>query len=261
MHLERENFINDRSHPYVYNYRSEELPKVPTSHTTNTLLSTNGLTNKKLSTATLTIMKQDGILDGRFKRTQEMPVSYLLKDSTEWNTRVETHSLATRTERAIKGECNRMLARENSIKKMKALNKYISSIEGVMQLQEEVRRQKREGTFSTERRLDAASESPIDRGSLKNRFAIEHPRLQTQSDHSGIWELSKTDARPMWSDTSSFRLDSPGDIVKVKNIDRSNYGVLAMTPSMSDRMIQRERSFRSSAGSISGGSMRKSIST
>jgi hypothetical protein len=46
------------------------------------------------------------------------------------------------------------------------------------------------------------------------------------SQHSGVWEMSKTDGCPMWSDTGSFEYYSPGDLRSIRRVDASNYAPL-----------------------------------
>lgn len=96
---------------------------------------------------------------------------------------------------------------------------YANPLKQTSLLNEEVRRQKRAGTFSTERQIFTAPEEPVDRTMLRNRYAIEPSLKYTTSKHSGVWELNKLEGRYMWSDTASFEYNSKGDLSKTHNPD------------------------------------------
>lgn len=82
-----ENFVNDRSHAYQYNYRAEVLPDklippVDRSHKFHITAQTPDMIRKL---QTLRAQDTTGIMSGKFKVTQEMPVHPKLADAVEWN--------------------------------------------------------------------------------------------------------------------------------------------------------------------------------
>ena len=48
-------------------------------------------------------------------------------------------------------------------------------------------------------------------------------RILTFSFQTGTWELNKTENKFCWSDTASFVPNSPGDIVRKKNLDAVSF--------------------------------------
>lgn len=218
-----QNFSHDRSHPYLYNYRAEELFKIPPLKSSpDAAVGLNGKTKVTL---------ESGMLEGYFKRTEELPSSFKLVDAPAWNNR--TGVINDSEDRQIRDYKQRKLARQNSQRKLKQLvrsGSYLSPVKRTEELQEEIRRQKREGTFTLDKRiLRDPIEEKVELYSTNNRFAIERPRLLRSTRHSGVWELNKSEGRFMWSDTGSFEYDSPGDIVQVRNLDRKNYGALTLS--------------------------------
>lgn len=163
-------------------------------------------------------------------RADEPSTSLAVRDAPEWSKQVGTGTAAARRERELAAARALLLARRNSEQRAGGLRDYVSLPEAVGALNEEIRRQKSEGSFSLTRRVDVQAEPPVDRRTLGNRLAIERPRMQLVSSHSGLWEPSRTDGqRMMWSDTASFRLDSPGDTVFARNLDRRNFGALTLS--------------------------------
>ena len=90
-------------------------------------------------------------------------------------------------------------------------------------IQDEVRRQKAEGTFNSKRQVFQQSEEPVNRKALVNRAAIEPSFKFTTTKHTGVWEYNKAEGRHMWSDTGSFEYASRGDVVQVHDPDKYNY--------------------------------------
>jgi hypothetical protein len=180
---------------------------------------------------TLTTLQKEGVLTGQFKRLEELPTSFKLLDALPWNNRVGNP--AGDVEGKIRDYKMRKLSQQNSQKnfeKLEKSNNYVSPIEYVDRMQEEIRKQKKEGTFSLTRRVNRNVledvEEPID---TRNRLSIEQSRIVRTSQHSGVWTASPTDGRYFWTDTGSFEFYSPGDIVRTRNLDKKNYGALTLS--------------------------------
>jgi hypothetical protein len=209
-----ENHVRDRN-TIIYNYRSEVMvpkaaPPIPekTSKFTVTLSNTDG---NSLNPALVTL-----------KRTEEYTVNPKLNDATKWNgsTKVTDNDLGQSFAR-LNENANKNSKAKND--KLATKNHHVSPMERSVQLQEEVRNQKRSGTFSLTKQVFAEPEKPVDRKSLTNRCAIEISLKHKTTTHTGKWEFNKAEGRHMWSDTGSFDYDSPGDLVKVHNPDRYIY--------------------------------------
>ena len=240
-----ENFVQDRSHPYQYNYRAEQLIKLPPPNGSSEI---NAGADTRLSPAL-----EESLTRGYFKRTAELPSSFQLLDAPQWNNRTGSGQ-SEDEDRQIRDYKLRVLAKQNSQRKLSELTRsgnYLSPVKRVKQLQEEIRHQKRQGTFSLDRRiLQNPVETEEEAFPTKNRFAVETPTLLTTTRHSGVWELSKTEGRWMWSDTGSFVYDSPGDIVHVRNLDKKNYGALTLSATSLNaprriNLLERERKMNS----------------
>jgi hypothetical protein len=72
---------------------------------------------------------------------------------------------------------------------------YKTPLERTVELQEEVRRQKATGEFNVRKPVFQAEERPVDRRSLRNRYAIEPSRKFKTTSHSGVWEFNKIEGR------------------------------------------------------------------
>ena len=187
---------------------------------------------------------------GYFKRTAELPNSFKLLDAPQWNNRTGSVGQTEDEDRRIRDYKQRKLAKQNSQRKLTKLmssGTYLSPVKRVQQLQEEIREQKRQGTFSLDRRVvEHPAEDDDELFTFNNRFAIEKPTLLKTTRHSGVWGLSKAEGKYMWSDTGSFVYDSPGDLVYVKNLDKKNYGALTLSATSLHaprriNLLQRER--------------------
>ena len=258
-----ENFVHDRSKFYQYNYRAEVLPDklIPPIDKSQKFHITEQSPSMIAKLQEMRANDETGILRGKFKVTEEMPINPKLKDAVEWNNRTQyvrdeveacgreftktalestklkhtrlfqTNLLGTSTVRPasegtreldgldIEGEGTRtspILATTSSLK-------YVSPMESSQNILEEVRRQKKEGTFSTKKTVFQKVEEPVDRSKLRNRLAIEPSRKYKVTEHSGRWEFNPVEGRHMWSDTGSFIYESRGDVVFIKNPDGYNY--------------------------------------
>lgn len=212
-----ENFARDRSNPYIYNYRAEVLPpkNIPPIEKPSKFQVTTQLESQVKEI--LDIRQEDPINRGIFPRMTEMPIHPKLADAKLWNYSTEI----LKEDRIANFNKINTQAMENSQKKIPELVKpdYVSPVGLTERLKEEVRRQKKLGIFTTDKPVYMPPEEPVDRKSLKNRYAIEASRKYKTTKHSGCWEYNTTFGQYMWSDTGSFVYDSPGDIVIVHNPD------------------------------------------
>lgn len=209
-----ENLIHDHRN-FEYNYRAETLP--PKNHEPSLRPNKFTITLKNNQAEVPTMRAQSGPL-------QEIPIHPTLPRpfAMEWDGRctlpekVKEQNIMTMTHKA----------KTNSAAKQKKLvdtSRYQSPLQRSINLQEEVRRQKKEGTFTAERQVFCAPEEKVDRSKLVNRCAVEPSRKYKTYQHSGTWELNRTEGRFMWSDTGSFDYASRGDIVRVHNPDAYIY--------------------------------------
>lgn len=215
-----ENFVNDRSNPYQYNYRAESLG--PALNPPEDKPHKFRITMKNTTTLE---KKQGDLYDPQcktLKRNQEMPVHAKLQEpfSREWNCSTEF----VRKDIDKKGEQLTKNAKVNS-EKMKTTvdkEKFKSPQQLSANLSREVRKQKEAGTFSVHKPVFQVPEEQVDRTGLVNRYAVEPDLSFVTTKHSGVWE-KQPDGRYMWSDTGSYIYDSPGDIVIKHNPDHYNY--------------------------------------
>lgn len=252
-----ENFVNDRSGAYQYNYRAEVLPDKlipPVDQSKKFHITTQ---SPDMIRKLMTMRNEDttGIMNGKFKVTQEMPIHPKLADAGEWNSgtqfvrkRVEEcgadftkASITSNNKKNVvlfgrketrastrpkTGQEEEEEEEEGKVKPKSAPApkvRYVNPMECSTKILDEVRRQKQEGIFTTKTTVFQKSEAPVDRSKLGNRLAIEPSRKFKVTEHSGKWEFNAAEGRHMWSDTGSFTYESRGDVVFVKNPDAYNY--------------------------------------
>jgi hypothetical protein len=108
--------------------------------------------------------------------------------STIVNTPVVNKQLDAITDKALN-----WTRQVNTSEQMKA--KHTGPYQAAILLQNEIRRQKVAGTFSTDKQVNRPLTVPVDRKKLRNRFALEKLNKQSSHQHSGVWEPSKVDGR------------------------------------------------------------------
>lgn len=192
-----ENFVHDRSRPFQYNYRAETLgPKLDKTPDKPTKFK---VTLKNSGAASLQSTNGKPLYDSTikdFKRTEEMPVHPNLESdfTRDW------HLSTAIGKKQFRDGQNKLddAAKKNSLKKTPKLvtsKTYQSPMQLSVALQEEVRKQKREGTFSLEKQIYQPPEPPVNRSSLVNRYAVEPDLKFRTTKHSGVWSLNKTEGR------------------------------------------------------------------
>jgi hypothetical protein len=191
-----ENFARDRGNAYQYNYRAETLDPLrlaepidkPTKFHISTQLETRALELKDLRTT-------DRIQNGYFTRTGEMPNHPKLVDATPWNVSTETNP----KEKEKKLGTMTLQAKEWSSKVNSSSDKltkpYLGPLKGAIELQNTIRKQKMEGTFSVKKQVNRPGSAPVDRTKLVNRLANERPNVFTTYAHSGVYETNKVTGR------------------------------------------------------------------
>eukprot|EP01041_Mallomonas_annulata_P011554 gene11554-24166_t len=216
------NFVKDRNSAYEYNYRAEVLPpknmdsleKPSKLHFTSQLQSTANEIKQK--------MEADPIARGIYPRMTEMPIHPNLAEAKSWNCSTEI-LMEDKLAKAKEIEQKAKLYSQKKIKELNVKAQYMNPMELSMKLSQEVRAQKKSGTFSLDHHVFHHPPEEIDRKSLKNRYAIEISRKFKTTEHSGRWEFNNTEKRYMWTDTGSYEYDSPGDIVRIHNPDAYNF--------------------------------------
>ena len=223
-----ENQKGDRSKPYVFNFRAETLDFARTAPPIDR--PSKFKLSRQLDTEVARLQElhsSDPVQRGQFKRTQEMPTHPKLVDALAWDPR----TVLPAAEQAV--NLARMTARSRAATakvngSLGLTREYMSPESQVCSINETVRSQKRDGTFSRSEQLASHTkheqEVPLAvyRRSLRNRQALEPSRKYSTYAHSGTWELNATEGRYMWSDTGSFDFNSRGDVKRSVDPDRYN---------------------------------------
>lgn len=194
----RENFVLDRSNPYQYNFRAEKLgPKLQLPNIKRNKFQVSLQNEPESGSGSPRDSNGNKLYSSTiqtFKRTQEMPINTNLMEPFEnhWN-------LSTQTNSKKDNEQQLHNLTMNSLNKTKSMNQklknYISPIDRSKALLDEVRKQKREGSFTLDKHVFHQPEEPINRTKLVNQYAVE-PSLKFKTNyHSGVWELNKTEGR------------------------------------------------------------------
>lgn len=192
-----ENYSKDRSGAYQYNYRAETLDSLrqvePIDKPTKFHLSTQP---ESRALELNTIRATNRIQSGQFTRTREMPVHPDLEDaepwklSTEISLREKDQRLADMTQKA-----QNFTSKVNSLGTTFKKKPYVGPLKAAAELQNEIRRQKAEGTFSLKKQVNSTGLGPVDRTQLKNRVPNEKPNVYLTYTHSGVYETNPTNGR------------------------------------------------------------------
>jgi hypothetical protein len=189
----RENFVQDRSNSYQYNYRAETLPapnpqlgekpskfKVTLRDTGKSSLSS---TTGSFATTNL-------------KRTQELPIHPNLEAdfSREWN--LSSAVQKANFDRSF-DDLNSSAKHNTAVKTRKFVkdDSYISPFQRSEMIQQEVRKQKAEGRFNAQANIFHKQEESVDRKTLVNQAAVEPSLKFTTTKHTGVWEYNKHEGR------------------------------------------------------------------
>jgi hypothetical protein len=219
---QRENYVKDRSNAFTYNYRAESLDPVrmdePIDKPTKFHISR---TSSSAALATQMKLLHDPIQRGQLRRTQEIPVNITLDDKRAWNSATSV-SYKDR-DRNLDGFTAKSMRFTKRVSTAMAALDYTNPVKAEAIYHATLRRQKTAGTFTPATFVDGVDRRPVDPKDLTNRYAIEPPRKYSVVEHSGTWELLKGDNKYGWSDTASFALASPGDVVRKKSLDAKSY--------------------------------------
>lgn len=212
-----ENFIRDRSKPFVYNFRAESLESLKSNEVIDkpTKFHISRQNEIKLNEI-LNDRKTNLISRGQYKRMEEAPVSNNLNNSKQWN----SSSVLTMKEYKQSLDHVTNKARASTAKSnIRYLNEYLSPIDQTNHLQNLIRNQKGEGTFNRIKGVTLKEKEEIinTRDQFINRQAVEKSKKYKTDKHSGLWEYNNIEKKYMWSDTASFNINSKGDIVTVHN--------------------------------------------
>jgi hypothetical protein len=189
-----ENFVADRSLPYQYNYRSETLEYLnliePIDAPDKFHVSRQLETRAREITATRSSSR---IQRGQFNRTGEMPIHPKLENSGPWN--LSTEIQLPEKEKRLVTMTNTSKEWSKKVNPKLTKDKYIDPVAYVTKLQETIREQKRDGTFSTAKHVFIPPLPPVNRRALVNQFAIETKDRVVHNYHSGVFETSRVDGR------------------------------------------------------------------
>lgn len=191
-----ENFANDRSSAYQYNYRAETLDFLrqvepidkPTKFHLSTQLESRALELKEIKST-------NRVQNGYFARTGEMPVHPNLIDAEAWKISTECSlkekkdRLAKMTEKA-KQWTSKVNTNGETFRKA-----YTGPLKATIELQNTIRKQKEEGTFSLKKQVNRPGSAPVDRTKLVNRLKVEKPAVFETTSHSGVYETNRADGR------------------------------------------------------------------
>lgn len=191
-----ENYAKDRSSAYQYNYRAETLDSLrmvepidkPTKFHLSTQLESRALELKEIKTT-------NRIQNGYFARTGEMPVHPNLMDAEPWKVSTEIslkekeEKLTKMTEKA-KLWTSKVNTNGDTFKKP-----YAGPLQAAVDLQNTIRKQKEDGTFSVKKQVNRPGSAPVDRTKLVNRLKVEKPTVYETTTHSGVYETNRSDGR------------------------------------------------------------------
>ena len=191
-----ENYAGDRGNAYQYNFRAETLDSLklvepidkPTKFHISTQIETRALDLKEIKST-------NRIQNGYFTRTGEMPVHPNLIDAQPWNVSTEVdvkkkdQRLDTLTMKAKEWTSNINTGTETFKKP------YKGPLQSAVELQNTIRQQKAEGTFSLKKQVNRPGSAPVDRTKLVNRLAIEKPNIFSTHTHSGVYEYNQSVGR------------------------------------------------------------------
>ena len=212
-----ENFIRDRSKPYVYNYRSESLESLKSNEVIDkpTKFHISRQNEIKLNEI-LNDRKTNLISRGQYKRMEEAPINSNLVNSRQWNSSsVLTMKEYKESLDQFTNKARASTAKSNS----RYLNEYLSPTNQTSHLQDLIRNQKTEGTFNRMKGVTLKEKEEIisSKDQFINRQAVEKSKKYKTDKHSGLWEYNKIEKKYMWSDTASFDINSKGDTITVHN--------------------------------------------
>jgi hypothetical protein len=185
-----ENHVKDRSNAYQYNYRSESLDPLriqePIDMPTKFHISRTSSSSLKLNQ---TRQMNDFLQQGKFRRTEELPVNLRLLDKLEWNSLTSISikdkdkklESMTKTSKAFTNKVSRSFSKEDHIGPLQSQKLYANSL----------RKDKSEGTFVPASRY--LEDTTVINNGVRNEIAVEKQRGYVTSHHSGVWELNKAE--------------------------------------------------------------------
>lgn len=206
---------------YEFNYRSEYLPKFNGPIATKPGRQSLGLVDKRDESRVFKDGKCEWVNDKGEKCTHavhatsrkrgEMPVTAKGEagwDKPQWNISTSTECMEDMIERESIHAAKEKKALAASARK----NKEITTTRmGLIHRHNAVAAAIREA--KTEARIAPKAEKPLP----PTIAAVRRSERQTKRhEHTGTWEMNKTEGRMMWSDTGSYEYDSLGDNVKIQ---------------------------------------------
>ena len=186
-----ENFVHDRSKAFTYNYRAESLDPMriqePVDRPTKFHISHTSVSSANINTSA---RSNDPIQQGKFRRTEEIPVNRNLSGKVEWN---------SMTSYSIKEKEKKLLSltktsRDYTAKVSETILKsgYINPVQIETLYGDTLRKSKRSNSFVP---LSKSTVQPTDLGPMKNQYALEKSSKYYTSEHSGVWAFNNTDKK------------------------------------------------------------------
>jgi hypothetical protein len=192
-----ENFARDRTGAYQYNYRAETLDSLkmvepidrPTKFHVSTQLESRALELKEIKST-------NRIQNGYFTRTGEMPVHPNLIDAEPWKVSTEI-SLKEKDQKLdrMTAKAKEWTSKVNTKPGTFTVKPYLGPLKAAAELQNTIRKQKAEGTFSLKKQVNRPGSAPVDRTKLVNRIPNETKNVYSTHTHSGVYETNKVDGR------------------------------------------------------------------
>ena len=188
-----ENFVHDRSKAYQYNFRAESLDPLRTLEPIDQPTKFH-ISRTLVSTATLKMTRRMNDLDlvqqGTFRRTEEIPINVNLYEKDDWNNTTSTSQ--KERDNKLFTLTNKSRASTAKISKIMTSSGYINPVEIEEKYQNTLREKKSMRSFVPASKIVTEA---VDTRSLRNVNAIEKSTRYTTSQHSGVWELNKTENR------------------------------------------------------------------
>lgn len=184
-----ENFVHDRSKAFNYNYRAESLDPMriqePIDRPTKFHISR---TPVSLATSNATGKLNDRIQQGKFRRTEEIPVNNNLINKKEWNY-MTSYSVEEKEKKLISATRN---SKAYTAKVSKTISKsgYINPVQSETLYHNSLRESKSSNSFVP---LSKSTVQPTDLGPTKNQYALEKSSKYSTFEHSGVWGLNATE--------------------------------------------------------------------
>ncbi len=210
-----ENFVNDRSKKYTFNYRAESVDSLRNLEPIDKPTKFHISSQLERTASHIESLKQQSLLNrGQYRRTEEMPVHGRANDVGSWNnsTTITTKEISTGLNK-LTTKCMTRTSTANS-QILGRSGRYTSPMQSTQNQIEQVREQKREEFFDPRLYLNRPRTNEATRKQTNqayNHEAVERNVSYKTDRHTGVWQYNASENKHMWSDTGSFDFNSRGD--------------------------------------------------